>query len=167
MAINFKAKMYFTRAAVINMVDAKTRAALNDIGRSLRKRELTAIKEKPVGDYSKPGNPPHAHMRAKIRAINKLRKKSGRARLSTRRLRGMRWIEYEYSPRTNSVVVGPIGFGSPGTPVPHKLEFGGTVQALKGKRRVPARIDPRPYAEPALQDEMPHMSARFRADVKG
>lgn len=88
--------------------------------RSMRKRKGPAA----------PGLPPNAH--------------SGELR---------KLLVYSWDQQSESVVVGPAWFN--GSPVPAALEHGGTTMRTVrvkggGRKRMPARIEPRPYINPAV-----------------
>lgn len=59
------------------------------------------------------------------------------------------FIFFGYDPDRRSVVIGPalLNGADPGNPVPEVLEHGGYVRGPDGRR---ARIEPRPYMQPAF-----------------
>ena len=95
---------------------------------------------------SRPGQPPFAH--------------EGSLR---------RMVLFGYDPRTESVVVGPVGFRQGNAP--SVLEFGGraTVVRRRGGKRTKqtVRIAARPYMRPALEKEAPNLPNVWRNSVRG
>lgn len=88
---------------------------------------------------SRPGEPPRLHMRPS----------------PLKRL-----IYFAYAPARDSVVIGPLRFGSAGAGA---LEHGGTVRARSARRRV--RIQPRPFMRPALGKGLKDLKAKGRTSL--
>lgn len=136
--------LFFDRPAVVRAVDRAKRAVLSRAGAFIRQRARTSIR--PRKGSAPPGSPPHSH--------------EG----SLRRL-----ILFGYDPRSDSVVVGPVGFR--GSVAPRALEFGGKT-TVASRRRAPRdtrrtlRIAARPYMAPALEKERPKLPALWRDSVK-
>lgn len=129
--LNFKIKsMFFDRQKVIVAVDAAKRRTLSRAGAFLRQSARTSIR--PRRGTSRPGQPPYSH--------------EGSLR---------RWILFGYDPRTESVVIGPVGFR--GSVAPHVLEFSGVAEAprwwKRKKKTKRIRIRRRPFMGPALERE--------------
>jgi len=136
--------LFFDRPAVRRAVDPAKRRALSRGGVFVRQRAKTSMRRR--GGTSRPGRPPYAH--------------EG----SLRRL-----IVFGYDRRTESVVVGPLGFRR--GDVPNVLEFGGrttVVRRRRGKRtRRSVRVAPRPYMQPALEKEAAKLPSVWRNSVRG
>lgn len=138
------ASLFFDRPAVTVAVGRAKRAVLSRAGAFIRAAARTSIR--PRKGTSAPGRPPHSH--------------EG----SLRRL-----ILFGYDPRTDSVVVGPVGFR--GSAAPSALERGGATtvvsrrQGARGARRT-IRIAARPYMLPALEKERPRLPALWRDSVR-
>lgn len=136
--------VFFDRPKVIKAVDRAKRQALSKGGAFIRQAARTSIR--PRKGTSKPGNPPFSH--------------EG----SLRRL-----ILFGYDERTDSVVVGPVGFRS--STAPNVLEFGGTTTIVRRRQgrlvRQQVRIAARSYMAPALERERPKLPALWRNSVRG
>jgi hypothetical protein len=136
--------VFFDRPKVIKAVDRAKRQALSKGGAFIRQAAKTGIR--PRKGTSKPGSPPFSH--------------EG----SLRRL-----ILFAYDERTDSVVVGPVGFRK--STAPNVLEFGGTTTIFRrrGGRfvREQVRIAARSYMAPALERERPKLPALWRNSVRG
>jgi hypothetical protein len=136
--------VFFDRPKVIKAVDRAKRQTLSKGGAFIRQAAKTSIR--PRKGTSKPGSPPFSH--------------EG----SLRRL-----ILFGYDERTDSVVVGPVGFRR--STAPNVLEFGGTTTIFRrrGGRlvRKQVRIAARSYMAPALERERPKLPALWRNSVRG
>jgi hypothetical protein len=136
--------VFFDRPKVIKAVDRAKRQALSKGGAFIRQSAKTSIR--PRKGTSKPGSPPFSH--------------EG----SLRRL-----ILFGYDERTDSVVVGPVGFRK--STAPNVLEFGGTTTIVRrrGDRfvREQVRIAARSYMAPALERERAKLPALWRNSVRG
>lgn len=136
--------LFFDRPAVKRAVDRAKRAVLSRAGAFIRQRARTSIR--PRKGSAPPGSPPHSH--------------EG----SLRRL-----ILFGYDPRSDSVVVGPVGFR--GSVAPRALEFGGKTTVASRRRggreaRRTIRIAARPYMQPALEKERPKLPVLWRDSVR-
>lgn len=136
--------LFFDRPAVTRAVDRAKRVVLSRAGAFIRQRARTSIR--PRKGSAPPGNPPHSH--------------EG----SLRRL-----ILFGYDPRSDSVVVGPVGFR--GSVAPRALEIGGRTTVAPRRRgareeRRTIRIAARPYMQPALAKERPKLPALWRDSVR-
>lgn len=136
--------LFFDRPAVARAVDRAKRGVLSRAGAFIRQRARTSIRSR-KGSAS-PGSPPHSH--------------EG----SLRRL-----ILFGYDARSDSVVVGPVGFR--GSVAPRALEFGGRTTVAPRRRgareaRRTIRIAARPYMQPALEKERPRLPALWRDSVR-
>jgi phage gpG-like protein len=137
--------MFFDRPKVQRAVDRSKRRSLSRAGAFIRQRARTSIRKRKR--QSRPGQPPSSH---------------------TGLLR--RFILFGYDRRSDSVVVGPVGFRRSRSP--HVLEFGGrtTVESRRrGGRRQKrtVRIAARPYMRPALEKERSQLPAVWRNSVRG
>jgi len=140
--------LFFDRPAVQRAIDPARRRALSKAGAFVRQRAKTSMRKR--RGTSRPGQPPFAH--------------EGSLR---------RMVLFGYDPRTESVVVGPVGFrrnGSSGG-APSVLEFGGRATVVRrrgGKRTKQAvRIAARPYMRPALEKEASNLPKVWRNSVRG
>lgn len=137
-------RLFFDRPAVARAVDRAKRVVLSRAGAFIRQRSRTSIR--PRKGSASPGTPPHSH--------------EG----SLRRL-----ILFGYDPRSDSVVVGPVGFRR--SVAPRVLEFGGKTTVASRRRgagdaRRTIRIAARPYMLPALEKERPKLPALWRDSVR-
>ena len=150
--IGFKIKemkeMFLDRKAIVDAVDSATRRVLSKFGAFVRTAARTSIR--PAGKknaVSLPGQPPRSH-------VGLLRQ----------------FIFFGYDSSQRSVVIGPARLNTDSGEIPHILEYGGTtiVKSLhRGKLKLtPARIEPRPFMGPALQQELPKLPAMWRDSVK-
>jgi len=136
--------LFFDRAAVQRAIDPARRRALSKAGAFVRQRAKTSMRRR--RGTSRPGRPPFAH--------------EG----SLRRL-----ILFGYDRRTESVVVGPVGFRR--GDVPNVLEFGGRTTVVRRRRGKRSRrrvcVAPRPYMRPALEKEAAKLPSVWRNSVRG
>ena len=137
--------LFFDRPKVQRAMDRAKRRSLSRAGAFIRQRARTSIRKRKR--QSRPGQPPSSH---------------------TGLLR--RFILFGYDRRSDSVVVGPVGFRR--SRAPTVLEFGGrtTVEARRrGGRRQnrTVRIAARPYMRPALEKERSQLPAVWRNSVRG
>lgn len=136
--------LFFDRPKVIRAVDRAKRRSLSKAGAFIRQRARTSIRKRKRS--SPPGQPPSSH---------------------TGLLR--RFILFGYDRRSDSVVVGPVGFRR--SMAPNVLEFGGRV-AVTGRRgsrkkKRTVRIAARPYMRPALEKERSNLPKVWRNSVRG
>ena len=137
--------LFFDRPKVQRAMDRAKRRSLSRAGAFIRQRARTSIRKRKR--QSRPGQPPSSH---------------------TGLLR--RFILFGYDRRSDSVVVGPVGFRR--SRAPNVLEFGGrtTVELRRrGGRRQKrtVRIAARPYKRPALEKERTQLPAVWRNSVRG
>jgi hypothetical protein len=136
--------LFFDRPKVIRAVDRAKRQALSKAGAFIRQTARHSIR--PRKGTSRPGSPPHSH--------------EG----SLRRL-----ILFGYDPRSDSVVIGPVGFRR--STAPNVLEFGGKATVFRRVRgrlvRQQVPIAARPYMRPALEKERPKLPSVWRNSVRG
>lgn len=136
--------MFFDRPKVIRAVDRAKRQSLSKGGAFIRQAARTSLR--PRKGSSRPGNPPFSH--------------EG----SLRRL-----ILFGYDRRSDSVMVGPVGFRK--SVAPRALEHGGaTVVVSRRRGRLQSRkvkIAARPYMAPALERERTKLPALWRNSVRG
>lgn len=136
--------MFFDRAKIIRAVSRAKRQVLSKAGAFIRQRARSSIRKRK--GTSRPGEPPSSH---------------------TGLLR--RFILFGYDRRSDSVVVGAVGFRR--STAPNVLEFGGRTTVESGRRakrrrsRV-VRIAARPYMRPALEKEKSNLPALWRNSVK-
>ena len=144
--IDFRIKaMFFDRPKVQRAVNRAKRRSLSRAGAFIRQRARTSIRTRKR--TSQPGQPPTSH---------------------TGMLR--RFILFGYDRRSDSVVVGPVGFRR--SRAPNVLEFGGRTTVETGRRparkkRRTVRIAARPYMRPALEKERSQLPAVWRNSVRG
>lgn len=133
--------MFFDRAAVQKLMDAKTAKALSRAGAFIRRRARSSIRTRKR--ISEPGNPPSSHVGDLKRLI---------------------WFAYE--PSTQSVVIGPMRFKQ--GEAPSLLEFGGkAVRRGIGGKKVLATYRPRPFMGPAMEKELANLPSHWAKSVKG
>ncbi len=137
--------MFFDRPKVQRTVDRAKRRSLSRAGAFIRQRARTSIRRRKR--TSRPGEPPTSH---------------------TGLLR--RFILFGYDRRSDSVVVGPVGFRR--SRAPNVLEFGGRTTVAAGRRgrqkkKRTVRIAARPYMRPALEKERSQLPAVWRNSVRG
>jgi len=136
--------LFFDRPKVRRAVDHARRRSLSKAGAFIRQRARTSIRKRKR--VSRPGQPPTSH---------------------TGLLR--RFIFFGYDRRTESVVVGPVGFRR--SRVPNVLEIGGptVVQSRRrgrGQKKRTVRIAARPYMRPALEKERSNLPTVWRNSVR-
>lgn len=101
---------FFDRAAVVKLLDRKTRWVLNEVGRSTMYRDRHSQKRK-IGP-APPGQPPHAH-------VGYVRK----------------FTYYKLEPQTRSVIVGPELLPGKRQGNLSRLEYGGSLYGHANPRR--------------------------------
>lgn len=140
--------LFFDRPKVRRAVNRGKRRALSRAGTFIRQRAKTSIRKRKRS--SLPGQPPSSH-------TGLLRK----------------FILFGYDRRSDSVVVGPVGFRRvKRAGAPNVLEFGGrttveTKRRGKKKQKRVVRIAARPYMRPALEKERSNLPKVWRNSVKG
>ena len=136
--------LFFDRPKVTRAVDRAKRQVLSRAGAFIRTTARSSIRRRKTS--APPGRPPHSH---------------------TGLLK--RFIFFGYDERSESVVVGPLGFKR--SNAPNVLEFGGTAtveRRRRGKRiRRKVVIAKRPYMGPALEKERPKFPQLWRNSVRG
>lgn len=136
--------MFFDRPRIVAALDRTKRKALSRGGAFIRQAAKTSIRKRKGSAPA--GKPPHSH--------------EG----SLRRL-----ILFGYDQRTDSVVVGAVGFKK--STAPNVLEFGGPAvitRRVKGRlvgQRV--KIAARPYMGPALQKEKAKLPKAWANSIRG
>lgn len=143
-AMRMAQSSFFDRKKVVDEVERANKKNLSKAGAFVRRRARSSIrKRKRVSD---PGKPPSSHQ--------------GDYR---------KHIYFGYEPRTQSVVAGPIRFGSGN--VPEAVEGGGTsikvISARRGRprREIPIKIRKRPAMALALVAERPKFPDIWRDSV--
>lgn len=135
---------FFDRPKVARAVDRAKRQALSRAGAFIRTRARSSIRSRKR--TSRPGEPPSSH---------------------TGLLR--RFILFGYDRRTDSVVVGPVGFR--GSDAPHVLEFGGKTVIYRRRQgrlvRQQVRIAARPYMAPAFARERTSIPRVWHGSIRG
>lgn len=136
-------QLFFDRDRVIRATDRAQRRALTRIGGFTRTTARRSIRKRK--GKSSPGKPPHSH--------------SGELRDG---------IFFVYEPRSQSVVIGPVGFG---TGVPEVLEYGGNITVSTSRRGEPERrkrikIEARPTMGPAEQKARERIPDAFRDSIR-
>lgn len=143
--------LFFDKTAVERAADKAKLRALSKFGAYVRRTAQQSMRYRKSA--SPPGQPPSAHKSKRLAALKRLK----RAKYNGALLREM--LFFAYDQRTQTVVVGPLGFKN--SPVPALHEFGGTHR-VKGKDvRYPAR----PYMAPALNKSLPKFAESFRGTV--
>lgn len=176
--------LFFDRPAVQKAAGRMKVRALTRFGAYLRRVAQTSMRYRKKA--SPPGQPPSAHKSKRRAAL----KKMGRARHNGALLREL--LFYAFDPKTQTVVVGPVGFGTKTPTVPELHEFGGTRPAEKGEKmpvKNPAGRDPktgrffsrgvhlvrltgtvrfpkRPFMAPALQKTKAKFPEEFRNSLR-
>jgi hypothetical protein len=137
-------KLFFDRPKVRRAVDRAKRQVLSRAGAFIRTTAKHSIRKRK--GTSPPGKPPHSHVGL---------------------LRNL--IFFGYDERTDSVVVGPVGFKR--SSAPNVLEFGGTTTVVRRRRgklvKRRARVAKRPYMAPALEKERPKLPKLWANSVRG
>ncbi len=139
--------MFFDSKIVMSHMDRAQRQALSKIGAFVRRRSRTSMKKNKKG-ISRPGKAPHSH--------------AGDIR---------RLLFFAVGPDFDSVVIGPLRYKK--GEAPNLLEFGGatvrqrvTTRGKRGPKKV-AIYKKHPFMGPALEAEVPTMSAKWRNSVGG
>jgi len=131
-------QLFFDRRAVTRKVDRSKRRALSRFGAFVRRTAKQSIRKRK--SIAPPGSPPSSH---------------------TGLLK--RFIFFGYSPRNDSVVIGPVRLSKKGQgDAPSLLEYGGLAK-VNGKQ---AHYKPRPYMGPAFEKEKSKLPAIWRDSVK-
>lgn len=104
-------------------------------------------------------------MRRGLKRRRRISRPGEKPSIHTHGLNSLRNIRFGWDESTQTVVVGPVKFGS-GTGVPAALEHGGrAVSKRKDRRRIIKTIRrPRPYAFPALRETSDKLTERFWKD---
>jgi len=131
---------FFDRAKVVGAVGKATRQVLSRFGAFVRQRAKTSIRNKK--GTSPPGSPPYSH-------VGLLR----------------RFILFAFDPQRQSVVIGPTQLRETSV-APRILEHGGdaTVDTPIGPH--PARYEPRPFMQPAFEQEKGKLPDLWRNSVR-
>ena len=138
--ITWKIKdVFFDRAAVVSAVDAAKRKVLSKAGAFIRQAAKTSIRKRK--GTSRPGQPPFSHE-------GSLRKR----------------IYFGYDRKSDSVVIGPVGFTR--SVAPHVLEYGGTTTLSRRGKKQSVKIAARPYMWPAFQKEREKLPLLWRNSVR-
>ena len=127
-------KFFFDSKLVESLTDKATRRALSRVGAYIRTTARRSLRRRKKS--SRPGEPPSTHTAGK---------------------RNLKFILFAYERSTESVIVGPVRFGTK-VNVANLQEFGGTrriTRSRRGKRQ--ARYKPRPFMQPALEAEAPKL----------
>lgn len=137
--------LFFDRQVVLQAVDKAKREVLSKAGAFIRTAARTSIRKR--NGTSRPGRPPYSH---------------------TGLLR--RFILFGYDRSSDSVVVGPVGFGR--SRAPNVLEFGGVTERPRWWRRRReqrrwVRVRARPFMGPALEKERDKLPALWAGSVRG
>lgn len=133
--------------------------AQSKFGAFTRRRMKSSIRyrQKP----SAPGQPPSAHRSEGFTRETRSRKTGAVRRQAASPLREL--IFFARDPRTDSVVIGPVVFGTRGAPA---LEFGGRATVRREGRTRTVFIRPRPFARPAGEAEAEKLPDLLRNMVK-
>src|SRR6185312_5215326 len=121
--------LFFDSRPVIDAMDRKERASLSRIGAFIRTAARSLMRRRKR--YSRPGEPPSVHE-------GSLKNK----------------LFFSYDPRTKSVVVGPAKYKQ--GDIPRLLEEGGDESVVHKGVMERIHIEPRPFMQPALKQEMPN-----------
>jgi len=157
---------FFDRKKVLDATTRAERKVLSRFGAFVRVRSRSSIKKAPKADaatgvilkgrrkkgaqtvdaVSKPGSPPYGH-------ANQLLKK---------------FLYFAYDKDAHSVVIGPAKLNQAIGNAPEALEYGTESTILIGKRRrqVRARIEARPYMQPAFDAELPKAAGLWKDSIK-
>jgi hypothetical protein len=164
-SINVK-KMFFDRPKVVKALKSANRRILSDTGKDIRTKSRDSIKTRSYDTNSRPGKPPFDHTGFNLQRLNRQRKKAGLERVKRKKSsfnQGLRGILYAYNAASESVIVGPVGFGGSGRTVPSILEIGGSTTNAKGEM---IRIQPRPFMEPAMKKVLPSLPEKWRSSLR-
>ena len=173
-AIGFEMKKWFfdTRWAKV-AVDKTARTVLSKFGAFVRTSARSSIPSS--NTVSRPGQPPHSHIGAPRRAVNRHRKANGAAPIKGGR-QGIKDIWFAWDQGHKSVVVGAIkynmlSFGTRGEvlhgTLPEILEYGGDIGLMEHQRpgvdswrRIDFRFARRRYAGHKVRRRTVHIAAR-------
>lgn len=127
---------FFDRDAIVSKIGPAARRALAKFGAFVRRRAKSSLRY--GKGVSKPGRPPIVHgTKSPLREL----------------------IYFSYDPVRKSVVIGPA-MGGKKNDAPDVLEHGGTaVIAIDGRKRI--HIQPRPFMEPAFEEELGKVNGNF------
>lgn len=144
--INVTAKvkgLFLDRAHIIQKIGAAKVKTLMRSGGRIRTTATRSMRYRKKA--SAPGQPPSAH------------KERGAL------LRKLLFFVYDQS--TDSVVVGPVGFGK--AEAPSAEEFGGIITRVRRGKVQRAIYPPRPFMSPALTKEEPKLPDEWSGSVVG
>ena len=156
--VNFAVTSYFFDAPkIVNSVDRATRKVLSRFGSYVRRTMRSSIRKRKK--TSDPGKPPTSR-------VGLLKQ----------------FIFFSYDPNTKSVVIGPERLNAKIGNTPEVLEYGGTNTVATYRRRGFKRgeqytrtrvvekkrvqVKARPFAHPALKQELPTLAPMWKASVK-
>jgi hypothetical protein len=131
-------KFFFDKKAVEKAAGKAKVVALSRFGAVVRRVAQTSMRYRKGA--SAPGTPPSAHKSKRLAALKKMKRVKHNGALLRE------FLFFAYDPRSQSVVVGPVGFKSKGKPIPALHEFGGERQAGKYESmevKNPAGRDPK------------------------
>ena len=122
-------KAYFFNDAVLKRLSRAERKWMVKMGAYIRADANQSMRRAPNNRHAPAGHAPYAHERPYLKKFN----------------------YFYYSPRSHSVVVGPVKLPRQGRPVPGILEHGGTTRGRWRNQRNPVTYRPRPFMKPALE----------------
>ncbi len=146
--------LFFDAPKVMRSVDRATRQVLSKFGSFVRRTAKSSIRKRKKA--SAPGSPPSSH---------------------TGLLK--RFIYFAYEPEKQSVIIGPAKLNAKEAGTPERLERSGGPTTIvnrvfrrrDGRNRIVKKtrtiqIAPRPFMGPAMNKELPKLSAMWRDSVK-
>ena len=143
--------LFFDRDLVVRSMDAATRNVLSHFGAKVRKEAIHSMPERVAG-RSAPGQPPYSHVYARLRRVNRSRRKAGMAPFSPG-FKGLKHIYFVYQPRTQSVLIGPITSRPRPLTVPEILEYGHAFEDHA--------VEARPFMQPAFAEAMEELDSMW------
>ena len=134
-------RAFFDRAGVIAATTAAERQVLSRFGAYVRQRARTSIRPR-VGT-SRPGSPPFSH-------VGLLRQ----------------FILFSFEPLRGGVLIGAMQLNAKAGDAPRLLEHGGTAQRLRRGKLVRCEYRPRPFMQPAFDQELPRLPPLWRDSIR-
>lgn len=133
--------MFFDQAKVKRAAGRAQARVFARFGAYVRRRARQSIRKR--RRISKPGEPPSSHTGAL-----------------------KRFIYFVYDRAQQSVIVGPVLLpGKPGD-APEALEYGGRSATIEDGKRASMIIQPRPFMEPAFEEEQPKLPGMWRDAIR-
>lgn len=133
--------LFFDSKKVTSATDRATRRVFSRFGAFVRRSAKSSIRKRQKS--AEPGKPPSSH---------------------TGLLK--RHIYFLFSPKSRSVIIGPVLLSSKKTDAPYLLEHGDTVTRKRRGKRVRVTYEPHPFMGPAFEKELPELPEMWRNSVQ-